>query len=270
MTTRLLAVSLCMFALAWGLGARADDEDAASIGIDRTTTGYAIKLDRRFKVQPETITVTGTGKVAAVPDLAEINVGVVTQAATAREALKANNEAMQALQDTLKERGVAAKDIQTSNLNIQPQYSQPPRPVPGQPRDREFAPKIVAYQVTNTVHIKARDLGKLGVLLDAVVQAGANQMHGIAFRIDEPEKLLDQARKRAMADAKRKAELLAGEAGVVLGPPISIREAEATPPPRPMFLGMQRAAAAEAVPVAAGEQELSVDISVVYELKRPR
>ena len=91
--------------------------------------------------------------------------------------------------------------------------------------------------MTNTVSVTAHDLAKLGELLDAVVTAGANQMHGISFRIDAPDSLLDEARKRAMADARHKADLMAGEAGVVVGPPISIADAVDTspPPPRPMM-----------------------------------
>jgi uncharacterized protein YggE len=218
--------------------------------------------------QRPTISVTGNGKVSAAPDVAEINLGVVTQAPTARDALRANNEAMGRLIGLLKERGVAAKDIQTTNINVSPQYSQP-QPVPGRPQAAEaFVPKIVGYNVNNTVQITARNLEKLGELLDAVVQAGANQMNGISFRIDQPEKLLDQARKSAVADARRKAQMMADEAGVVLGRPLQISEAGGGPPPRPMYAGrMMMAAAAEAVPVAGGEQELSVSVSVVYELK---
>ena len=146
---------------------------------------------------------------------------------------------MAALQKILKERGVASKDVQTTNLNVSPRYSQPPQPVPGRPQ-QEFTPKIVGYDVTNTVTVTARDLDKFGELLDAVVTAGANQMHGISFRIDTPESLLDEARKRAMADARHKADLMAGEAGVVVGPPISITDsgASAPPSPRPMMRRM--------------------------------
>lgn len=228
----------------------------------------AARADHEDKPMERTISVTGTGKVSAAPDLADINVGVVTQAATAREALAANTEAMTAIQALLKERGVAAKDVQTVNISVQPQYSQPRPPAPGR-EPEPFVPRIVAYQVTNTVQITARDLGKLGSILDAVVQSGANQMNGISFRVDEPEKLLDQARKRAMADARRKAEQLAGESGVVVGPPISINESGGPiPPPMPKYArGAEMMMAAAPVPVAAGEQELSVVVSVIYELK---
>src|SRR5262249_21296435 len=153
------------------------------------------------------------------------------------------------------------KDIQTTNISVNPRYSQPPAPRPNQVQTNEFVPRIVGYEVNNQVEITARDIGKLGVLLDAVVQAGANQMHNIRFRIDEPEKLMDQARRQAMADARRRAEQLAGEAGVVVGSPLSIQESGALPPPspRPMFgRSMMLAEAPAPVPVAGGEQELSV------------
>jgi uncharacterized protein YggE len=223
------------------------------------------------KPETKTISVTGQGKIAAVPNVADINLGVVTQAETAREALSANTERMAALQKVLKDRGVASKDIQTTNINVSPRYSQPPQPLPGQVLE-PFTPKIIGYDVTNTVTITARDLNRFGELLDAVVSAGANQMHGISFRVDTPDSLLDEARKRAMADARHKADLLAGEAGVIVGPPISIVDSgdSSPPPPRPMMMGRMMAVAAAPVPVAAGEQELNVTVHVVYELKIPQ
>jgi uncharacterized protein len=224
------------------------------------------------KDEPPTISVSGTGKISAKPDIAVISMGVLTHGATAREALASNSEAMTALLDTLKQYGVASKDVQTSQIQVNPQYSQPQPGGPGVPRaGGEFIPRIVGYNVANMVQVTARDISKLGVVLDAVVQAGANQIHGISFRIDHPEKLLDEARKRAMADAKHKAELLAGEAGVVVGPPKSIQESGGEEPPRPLQYGMRAAMAAPApVPVAAGEEELAVTVHVVYELQRAK
>lgn len=219
--------------------------------------------------QRPSLSVSGTGRVSAAPDLAEITLGVVAQAETARDALRANTQSMTKLMELLKVRGVAAKDIQTTNINVSPQYSQPPQPVPGRPGE-PFVPKIVGYNVTNTVQVTARNLDKLGELLDGLVEAGANQMHGIGFRIDQPEKLLDQARKAAVADARRKAQMIADEAGVVLGRPLQISESGA-PAPQPMFRGRaMMAAAADAVPVAGGEQELSVTVHIVYELAEPQ
>lgn len=239
--------------------AQGDAETAAAQG-----RGVTVMMD-----DARTISVAGTGRVSAAPDVADINIGVVTQARTAREALSANNEAMEALLNTVKERGVAAKDVQTSGLNINPQYSQP-RGQPGQFGGQEgFRPEIYAYEVTNTVQVTARDLTKLGELLDAVVSAGANRMNGISFRIEDSEALLDQCRKKAMADAKRKAEMLAREADVVLGPPISIAEQGAyPPPPRPMMMmRAEMAMAPVSVPIASGEQELTLTVNVTYELK---
>jgi uncharacterized protein YggE len=198
----------------------------------------------------------------------------VTQAKTAREALSMNSESMAALLGVLKERGVAAKDIETTQINVSPQYSQPPRNQGGQPPEG-FVPRIVAYTVTNMVSVTSRDLTKLGEVLDAVVSAGANQIHGITFRIEDSSKLMEVARKQAMRDAKGKAESMAGEAGVVVGPPISISEAAGYAVPRPQMFArggmmMDAMAAAPAMPVSAGEQEITVNVNVVYRLVLPK
>jgi uncharacterized protein YggE len=218
-----------------------------------------------------TVSVSGLGKIASAPDVADISVGVVTEAQTARDALSANNQAMTTLSEQLKGRGVAARDIQTTNINLNPRYSQPQPPQPGQPPPPHegFTPPIVGYTVTNSVRVIVRDLDKLGELLDAVVTAGANQMNGISFRIEESRALLDEARKRAVADARRKAEQLCGELGVVLGDPVSINESGGfMPPPQPM-MGRAMMMAAESVPVSPGEEELSVSVQVVFEIKTP-
>ncbi len=238
-------------------------------GLALTLTPFTQETRGADDMDPRTLSVRGEGKISASPDLAEISVGVVTEAPTARNALSANNEAMAALQEVLKERGVAAKDIQTTNISVSPRYAQPPRPQPGQAQ-QDFQQRIIGYQVTNTVQITARNLENLGPLLDSVVTAGANQMYGIQFRIEDSKQLLDEARKRAMADAKRKAELYAGESGLVLDRPLRIDESSGMQPPQPMY-GMARGMMAESsVPVAAGEQELSVSVQVVYELKLPQ
>ncbi|QDV35030.1 SIMPL domain-containing protein [Tautonia plasticadhaerens] len=219
-----------------------------------------------------TLSVSGQGKISAAPDVADINVGVVAEAQTAREALSQGNQAMASLTEQLKGRGVAAKDVQTTNVNLSPRYAQPPRPQPGQAQQGQegFTPRIIGYSVTNSVRVTVRDLAKLGELLDAVVTAGANQMNGIGFRVEQSEKLLDEARKRAVADARRKAEQLCGELGMVLGAPIQVTENSgfAPPPPQPM-MGRAMMMAAESVPVSPGEQELTVSVGVLFEMTRP-
>jgi uncharacterized protein YggE len=216
------------------------------------------------------LSVIGHGKVTAVPDVADINIGVVTQGPTAKDALRGNSEAMVNLHKVLKERGVAPKDIETTQVQVSPVYSQPG---PRQPTQvEEFVPKVAGYRVVNTIDVTARDIHKLGEMLDAVVHAGANQVNGISFRVEKAEELLDEARRRAMADAKRKAILLAGEAGVVLGPARQIVESGSSSP-RPSFLGapmFQQPSPRSAPPVAAWEQELAVSIQVSYVIMPPK
>jgi uncharacterized protein len=220
------------------------------------------------RTEPRSISVSGRGKVSAAPNVADISVGVVSRAATAREALSSNNERMAGLQQLVKERGIPAKDIQTSQFAVQPQYSQPPPYHPGQ-QPENYVTKLVGYQVQNSVRITVRDLTKLGLLLDAVVADGANQVYGVNLRTDD-ESLMDEARRRAMADAKRKAEILAGEAGMVVGLPVSIREeAYAYPVPAPAAppgIGYAMAAPSASAPIAPGEQQTILTIYVVYEL----
>jgi uncharacterized protein YggE len=216
------------------------------------------------------LSVIGHGKVTAVPDVADINIGVVSQGPTAKDALRDNSDAMVNLHKVLKERGVAAKDIETTQVQVSPVYSHPGARQPTQ--TEEFVPKVAGYRVVNTIDVTARDVHKLGEMLDAVVHAGANQINGISFRVEKAEELLDEARRRAMADAKRKATLLAGEAGVVLGPARQIVESGSSPP-RPTYLGapmFQQTSPRSAPPVAAGEQELTVSIQVSYAIMPPK
>jgi uncharacterized protein YggE len=239
----------------------------ATVAASYPRPSFAQGLDER--TPPPSLCVVGHGKVAAVPDVADINIGVVSQGPTAKEALRANSEAMSTLHRVLKERGVAAKDVETTQIQVSPVYSHPD---PRNPAGQDFVPKVAGYRVTNSVEVTVREIARLGEMLDAVVEAGANQVTGIAFRVDKPEQLLDQARKLAMADAKRKAELMAGEAGVVLGPARQIIESGAMPP-RPGMLGdgaPQMMMARSAAPVAAGEQELSVSIQVSYAIMPPK
>jgi hypothetical protein len=247
-----------VFGLALAMAAARPGVSAAQTALDERPT-------------PPSLSVVGHGKVSAVPDVADINIGVVTQGQTAKDALRSNSEAMEALQKVLRERGIAAKDIETRQVQVSPVYSQPD---PRRPTSvgEEFVPKVVGYRVTNSVEVTERQVNKLGEMLDAVVVAGANQVTGISFRVEKCEQLLDQARKLAMADAKRKAELLAGEAGVVLGPARQIAEAGSTPP-RPMMLGggaPQMMMARSAAPVAPGEQDLAVSIQVSYTIMPPK
>jgi len=239
--------------------------------------GFSVHADE--KSPQRTVTVVGQGRISAAPNVATINVGIVARASTAREALSTNNDRMASLQQVVKDRGIPAKDIQTSQFVVQPQYSQPPVQAPASPlgfpprqQSDNYVSKLIGYQVQNHVRITARDVTKLGPLLDAVVAGGANQVYGVDLRTDD-DSLLYEARKRAMADAKKKADVLAGEAGMVIGLPISMQEAypyAVSAPAAPTGIGYGLAAPTSSVPISAGEQETTVSISVVYELKSPK
>lgn len=209
-----------------------------------------------------TITVSGTGKATAPPDMATIRSGVTTTAKTAKEALAANNVAMEAVIKVLTSRNINAKDIQTSGFGVYPEYN---RPAPGQ-RGGSRTNEIIGYRVTNTVSVKVRNLPRLGEILDALVQAGSNQINGITFSIANPKAITDDARRNAIDDARGRAELYAMATGVKVGKVLSISE-QSIRPPQPMFgARMAMAEMASSVPVATGEQEVSASINVMYEL----
>lgn len=211
------------------------------------------------------ISMTGTGTVSAVPDMAIVTGGTVTEGKTAREALSANNEAMTKIIATLKGTGIEARDIMTTGFNVSPVYSH------YRPKEGEEArpPKIVGYRVSNGVTVRVRDLEKLGPVLDQLVSDGANAINGISFTVDDDQALLDEARKSAVADAVRKAKILTEAAGVRLGNIVSITEDAAARPPVPV-LRMARAEAAmdASVPVEAGEQTLRVNVSITWQIEQ--
>lgn len=202
------------------------------------------------------VTVVGTGNVSARPDTAQIQVGVVTAAATAAKALKDNNSAVESLFTTLEKRGIAKKDVQTAHFNVTAQYKRGPH--------GEQLQEIIGYQVSNLVQVKVRKLDALGQVLDELVQQGANHVQGISFSVAEPSPLLDQARRKAVGEAHRKAVLYAKEAGVAVGQVLLIQEQVARLP-GPVFLGAVRAEAA-GVPIAEGELNFGASITITYAL----
>jgi len=218
--------------------------------------GLLAAQENKERLSKPFIAVVGHGTTSAKPDMAQIQVGVVTQAAEAVKAMKQNNDAMARLLATLEARGISKKDVQTTNFNVMPQYRQGPR--------GEQQPEIVGYQVTNQATVKVRKLDLLGPVLDELVEQGANQVHGIGFTVAEPDPLLDEARRKAVADAHRKAELYAAAASVSLGPVISIEE-EIPHYPRPLVMGAM-AKLANSVPISEGEQDFAVSIHVTYGL----
>lgn len=206
---------------------------------------------------PAVISASGLGTVTGKPDVLTVQLGVETSAPRAEDALDDNNNRATALIDTLKQRGVADKDIQTSQLSIYPRYDDQGR-------------RITGYQANNMVTAKLRDLGGAGALIDAAAEVAGDavRVNSIAFSIDDDSALLATARADAVRRAKAQAEQMAEAAGVKLGKVRSISESgsSAPPMPYPMYAGAPAADAAKSVPIEAGSQELNLTVNVIYEI----
>ena len=210
------------------------------------------------KAMERTITVSATGTAEAEPDQARITSGVSTEAPTAREALTGNTEAMNKVISELKAKGIDSKDIQTASFNVEPvmDYSKD-----GQP------PKLRGYRVSNQVVVLVRDLDKLGSVLDDLVTAGANQVQGLAFEVSKAETLKDEARKNAIANALRRAKLLASAAGAEVGQVLQISEETTSDVPVTFAAPRFAKAQAASVPIERGSSTLEARVTTTWALK---
>jgi uncharacterized protein len=208
---------------------------------------------------PPAISVTGEATISTPPDLAHIDAGVASDAKTARDASEANNAAMAKVLQALKGANIDDKDIQTSRLSLQPQYASTASSRPG-------PTSIIGYRASNHVTVKLRDVAKVAGVIDTLVAAGANEIGGINFTVSQASKLLDEAREKAVADARRKAEIYAKAAGVTLGAPLIISEGGA--PVIPLFRARMAPMAAASTPIAQGEETLSVSVNVTWAIKQ--
>ena len=226
------------------------------------------------------LTVSAEGRSLRQPDLAVFSSGVTTQGKTAGEALGENSRAMSRVIAALKAAGIAERDIQTSNLSISPIYSDPNReammaarvngtPYVPLPPEQQVA-KIVGYTASNQVSVRQRRLGDYGKVIDTLVSAGANQVNGPSFQMDDPDPALDEARVAAMKKARQRAELYARAAGLRVGRVVSISESGGYYSPPPMVFA--RAASAEMAPppppapIQPGELQMTANVTVLYEL----
>lgn len=210
------------------------------------------------------IVVVGEGEASVAPDLAVVTLSVLREAATAREALDQSNKAAAEIIAAMKEAGIAARDLQTSGLQINPRYVYP------QGGSGEEQPRIVAYQATNTLTARVRDIARVGEVIDRAVTLGVNQGGSIAFTNDDPSAARTEARRLAVEDAVARARTLAQAAGVDLGPIIEMSEQSYAQPPMPIAAGraFRLEAQADAVPVEAGENVYRVQVNVTFELKQ--
>lgn len=213
-----------------------------------------------------TQTITGTrldlsvtGESTRVPDVAIISTGVVTRAPTASGAIQQAASRMERVRAALKAAGIADRDIQTSNLSLNPEY----RYVESQP------PQLTGYTATNQLTVRFRDIGATGKIIDALVREGANQINGPNLTIDKPETALDEARANGVAMGRARAELYARALGLRVVRVVSVSESGggySPPPPMPYGVMAARAQAADSK-IDAGEQKLSVTLGMVFELQ---
>lgn len=215
------------------------------------TTVEAINLTS----QQEGIWVTGQGKVTVVPDIATLQLGIEAQAATVAEAQAQASQAMDRVMTALTKNGVAKKDIQTQYFNITKITRWD---------DKNQREVIIGYRVTNIVTAKIRAIDKAGAIIDAVAEAGGNltRIDNISFSIDDPTAYYGQAREKAMADAKAKAEQMAKLGGVTLGKPTYISESSYFPSPVPVKL--REGASAVETPISPGETDITISVQIVY------
>jgi len=211
--------------------------------------------------QPHTVTVTGNGIAYGTPDVATAQIGVQIRDSDPAKAVGDSTDKMNAIMAALKELGIEEKDIQTTNFSIYAQQDYDPET--GKPKD------TFTYVADNTLTVTIRDLSKVGKVLGEVVKAGANNIYGVTFSVDDPAKLEAEARDKAMADAKVRAEQLAKAAGVTLDVPMSITE-YTVGPIYPMALAAREVAVGMGggeVPVSSGQIQISLQVSVTYIIK---
>jgi uncharacterized protein YggE len=208
-----------------------------------------------------TVSFSGQGKVTAKPDVATVDVSIVTEGSTSKAAQDSNSTKSKALTDYLKGQGIEDKDIKTSSYNIYPQYTYP----------TATRPQISGYQVTQTVNVKIRDLDKVNTILDGVVSAGVNQVNQLQFMVDDTEKLKQEARAKAIADAKSKADAMEDQIDVRLGRIVNFSENYNGFPPiyyaKDMIMNASEGRGGGGPSIPTGENEIIVDVQITYQIK---
>lgn len=203
--------------------------------------------------------IVATGESRQVPDIAVINAGVVTEAPSAAAALSGNNRRMQAVFRALDAAGIEERDIQTASINLNARYDYSDR----------SEPRLLGYTASNQLTVRFREIARAGAIIDALVAQGVNQINGPSLQIDEPRAAMDEARRDAIAKARQRAELYAAAAGMRVVRIVAISEAGAARPPvalagRAMAMDVNESAPLQ---IAAGEQRLTANISVTFELQ---
>ena len=231
----------------------------ALIGLGLTDASAHDKRAAEFSI-------LGTGTIVTEPDVAFISTGIVSEGETAEEALAQNSNSMANVFKVLEDAGIERKHIQTSNFSVQPRYVHH-RPKQG---EEQRPPRIVGYTVNNTVTVKIVELDNTGKVISEVVKFGSNSLGNIRFDVSNRQELMDEARVKAVEDAKRKAEIYTKAAGVSLGKVLAISEGSAGQRPRRFKAAARSLAVAEAAPapVSGGEASISVRVNMTWELEQ--
>jgi len=229
---------------------------AASIAAPATAQQTAIAQT----ISGTRLDISATGEATRVPDVAIISAGVVTKAATARAALSQNATQMERVRAALKRAGIEDRDIQTSTINLNPEYRYA----------ENQAPTLTGYSATNQLNVRFRDIAKSGDILDALVAQGANSISGPNLTIDKPDEATDEARTKALGVGRARAEQYARALGMRVVRLVSVSESGggyAPPPPMPMAVMAQARGERDYTKIDPGEQKLSVTLGMVFELQ---
>jgi len=229
------------------------------------------------------LSLSAEGRSHRIPDLAVFSAGVVTHGVTAAEALGANSRQMDRVVAALKRSGIADRDIQTSSISMSPRFNNPD--ADAQRRARELRepyvpsnepPRIIGYEARNSVQVRVRKLGEMGKIIDTLIEAGANEVNGPSFTLDDQRAALDEARVEAVATGKQRAELYARAAGMRVVRLLSMSEGGGYYPVQEIFVTARRGSAAgypappppPPAPVSPGELTLGVSLSMQFEIAR--
>ena len=233
---------------------------AAMLVVFLAVASYNKIVETRYAGQSaqykNTISVSGEGKVLGKPDVAQVDLSVVTQANAVDQGQKQNTEKMNKIAQAMKDMGIAEEDLKTTNYSVYPRYQY-----------TEGRSDIIGYEITQTLRVKIKDLNKVGQILGKAAELGANQVGSLSFTFDDPEKLKTDAREKAIANAKDKAKVLAASLGVSLGKVTSFSESVAGDSVAMYDAAYGRGGAGGGAPsVQAGQNEIVVGVSIAYEI----
>lgn len=249
-TKKLLLISFLMFAVFTGMaiGHFQSPENAVQAADDVTN-------------QPATLTVTGTGKISTTPDAARITFGVETTGKTAKEAQQNNNKLINQVIKALTSQGIASKDIQTQNFSVRPEYNY-------EARNKGEKPEIIGYRVSNQINLLMHNTSNIGPIIDAAINAGANQVNGLYFLKENQKEDQKLALQKAVLDAQAKAQAMAEALNAKIVRVISVNEGGAyIPQPQPIYGNMKMAEVAFDTPIESGQLDIMANVTIVYEIK---